>query len=246
VTDVDATIRALPRVTAVVVAFGNEATLPESVQALLGSIGVSSDVVVVHNGCTDGGVETIRRWSGVQLIEPGKNLGFAEGCNVGAAEAHGDHVAFVNPDAVVQPDMLARLAEIAADPTVGIASASLRLAEDPERINSAGNPVHFLGFSWCGGLGDQAADHTDSHDVASASGAAMLVRREVWDTIGGFAPEYFAYYEDTELSLRCWQRGLRVVFEPAAIVTHRYEVSRHDRKLYLVERNRLIGVLTLY
>ncbi len=54
----------------------------------------------------------------------------------------------------------------------------------------------------------------------------------------------FAYCEDTELSLRCWQRGWRVVFVPEAVVLHRYEFSRNANKLYLLERNRLFVVLT--
>ena len=56
----------------------------------------------------------------------------------------------------------------------------------------------------------------------------------------------FAYLEDTELSLRCWQRGLKVMFVPDAVVLHDYEFSRNPSKLGLLERNRLIMLLTLY
>ena len=58
--------------------------------------------------------------------------------------------------------------------------------------------------------------------------------------LDGFAAEYFAYHEDTELSLRLWQRGLRLEYVPDAVVRHHYEFSRNDLKLYLVERNRLV------
>ncbi len=57
---------------------------------------------------------------------------------------------------------------------------------------------------------------------------------------------YFAYHEDAELSVRCWQQGQAVVFTPDAVVVHHYEFSRNANKLYLLERNRLIFVLTLY
>jgi GT2 family glycosyltransferase len=82
--------------------------------------------------------------------------------------------------------------------------------------------------------------------VTAASGAAMACRREVWDALGGFAPEFFAYYEDADLSLRCWQRGWRVVYVPAAVVEHRYEFSRNLAKFELLERNRLTIVLTVF
>ena len=63
---------------------------------------------------------------------------------------------------------------------------------------------------------------------------------------GGFAPEYFAYHEDTELSLRLWQRGLSIEFVPDAVVRHHYEFSRNDFKHYLLERNRLMVIYTTY
>src|SRR5947209_5022207 len=56
----------------------------------------------------------------------------------------------------------------------------------------------------------------------------------------------FVNHEDTDLSVRCWQQGLTVVYVPEAVVVHRYEFSRNTRKLYLVERNRLLNLLTLW
>ena len=73
----------------------------------------------------------------------------------------------------------------------------------------------------------------------------FAVRRTVWDELGGFDPAYFAYCEDTYLSLRAWQAGYWVVHEPAAVVAHHYEVGRNSRKRYLLERNRLINLLVL-
>jgi GT2 family glycosyltransferase len=235
----------MSRVTAVVVAFGAEPLLPACVRSILASEGVDAEVVLVDNGCTDGGVDDTRLLDGVTVLTPGRNLGFDEACNLAVTSSTGEFVALVNFDAVVDPHAIARLAAAAGDDDVGIATASLRLDDDPERMNSAGNEIHFLGYSWCGGLGELAIDHTTRRDVASASGAAMVMRRAVWEQLGGFAPEFFMYYEDPELSLRCWRAGLRVVFVPDAVVVHRYEFGRNPAKMYLVERNRLIAMLTL-
>jgi GT2 family glycosyltransferase len=235
----------MSRVTAVVVAFGAEALLPDCVRSILASEGIGVEVVLVDNGCTDGGVDAVGDLDRVHVIRPGRNLGFDEACNVGVAAGTGDSVALVNFDAVVSVHALARLAAVADDPGVGIATASLRLDDDPELMNSAGNEVHFLGYSWCGALNEPASRHAVPRDVASASGAAMVMRRALWERLGGFAPEYFMYYEDAELSLRCWRAGLRVVFVPDAVVVHRYEFGRNPQKMYLVERNRLIAMVTL-
>jgi GT2 family glycosyltransferase len=152
----------------------------------------------------------------------------------------------VNSDAIVEPDAVAALVQVLGEETVGIASGSLRLRERPDTMNSAGNPVHFLGLSWAGGLGEPASSYGERREVASATGAVMALRRETWDALGGFFEPMFAYCEDLELSLRCWQRGWSVEFVPDAVALHAYEFHRNELKMYLLERNRLLVLLTVY
>ncbi len=235
----------MPTLTAIILAWGDEPVLEESVVSVLSSDGVDVDVVLVDNGCTSDAVSRLRGRSGVTVLTPETNLGFAGGCNHGAHQARGEYLAFVNGDAVVKPDALRRLvAGLGQD--VGLTTASLRLYDDEDTMNSAGNPVHYLGLSWAGGLGEPASRYAAPADVASATGAATVCRKDRFVELGGFCEPMFAYCEDTELSLRCWQRGWRVVFVPDAVVLHRYEFSRNTNKLYLLERNRLFVILTLY
>jgi GT2 family glycosyltransferase len=235
-----------PRVSAVVLAYGPEPMLVDCVEALLASRGVDCDVVLVDNGCTTDAVEQLGDRAGVTVLRPGHNTGFAGGCNLGADHATAPVLALVNGDAIVRPDALAVLAAALDDRAVGLVTGSVRLLDRPEVVNAAGNPLHFLGLSWAGGLGDPATQHQAARDVASASGAAMACRRETWQALGGFWEEMFAYCEDAELSLRCWQRGWAVRYVPEAFVLHRYEFSRNPLKLYLLERNRLVMLLTCY
>jgi GT2 family glycosyltransferase len=76
--------------------------------------------------------------------------------------------------------------------------------------------VHFLGFSWAGRCGEPARSPELPADVASISGACFGVRRELWQRLGGFEDQYFAYHEDVDLSLRCWLAGLSVRYVPGA------------------------------
>lgn len=232
--------------TAVLLAYGPEPLLERAVRAVLDSTGVDVDVVVVDNGCASDAVDVVKGLPGVRVLRPDTNTGYAGGCVLGAAEATGEHLAFVNSDAIVAPDALARLVAVAAEPGVGLATASIRLASDPELINSAGNPLHYTGLSWAGGCGEPAIQYPDRRPVACGSGCCFVISRRYWRELGGFAPEYFAYCEDSELSLRLWQRGRSVVYVPDAVVAHHYEFSRNARKAYLVERNRLVLVLTGY
>ena len=235
-----------PSVTAVVLAYGAEPWLLECVRSVLGSTGVQIDVVLVDNGCTSNAVKELAGWPHVTVLHPESNLGFAGGVVLGAKGATTEFLAMVNSDAVVDEGALAALVAEAGRDEVGIASACVVLGDRPDLVNSVGNPVHLLGFSWAGGFGDPVGIHPAATDVASATGACAVLRTSWWDTLGGFAEEYFAYYEDVELSWRTWQLGRKVRYVPGAVVRHHYEFSRSPLKHYLLERNRLIFVLTTY
>lgn len=233
-------------VTAVMLAHGAEEWLADAVAAVLGSSGIHIDVVVVDNGCASDAVDRVKGLSGVRVVTPETNLGFAGGCGRGAAEATGQYLAFVNSDAIVAPDALARLAAVAAEPRVGLAMGSIRLAHAPGLINSAGNPLHVTGLSWAGGFNEPVSRYAQRRSVMASSGCCFVVRRDLWESLGGFAAEFFAYCEDTELSVRIWQQGLTVEYVPDAVVVHHYEFSRNALKYYLLERNRAIVLLTTY
>lgn len=236
----------LPRLDVVMLAYGSEPYLVDAVDAVLSSRGVDVQMVLVDNGCDRDDVDELCRTRGVVLVRPGRNLGFTGGVNLGAGHGDAPHLALVNSDAIVAPDTLAALVRVVADPDVGIASGDIRLADQPGTMNSAGNPLHVLGLSWAGGLGDPASEHAQDQDVASASGATLVLRRELWERLQGFPEEFFAYQEDLELSWRTWQAGLRVRFVAGAVALHHYAFGRHPRKMYLLERNRICFVLTTY
>lgn len=236
----------LPALTVVMLAYGDEPVLGAAVDAVLGSVGVDVDLVLVDNGATGGAVEALGSRDRLRVLTPSENLGFAGGVNHGAAVARGEFLGLVNSDAIVAEDALARLVAVATRPEVGIASGSIRLASDPSTLNSAGNPVHVVGLSWAGALGEPAADHDRETDVASASGAGLVLRRTLWQQLEGFADEYFAYHEDVDLSWRTWQAGFRVVYVPDAVVVHHYEFSRNPTKMFLLEKNRQVFLRTAH
>ncbi|MGN8245651.1 glycosyltransferase [Cellulomonas soli] len=235
-------------VSVVMLAFGDEPYLADAVAAVLASVEVDVELVLVDNGAAGDSVERALRGTDgrVRLLTPPTNLGFTGGVNLGVSETTAPVVALVNSDAIVQPRALAELVRALDDPEVGLVSGLVRLAASPDQVNTVGNPVHVLGLSWAGHLGDPVADHQQAVDIASVTGATMAIRRTVWDALGGFPEEYFAYLEDLELSWRAWQRGLRVRFVPTAVSDHHYEFSRSPLKMYLVDRNRLLFVLTCY
>ena len=229
-------------ISVVIVAYDSGAAL----ERCLGSVRdgePEAEVIVVDNAGSD---RAVAEPFDVRLVEPGRNLGFAGGCNRGAAEANGDVLVFLNPDTVVDPGALTRLAETLQDPSIGIAMARLRLLDRPELLNSAGTVLHLSGLAWAGRYGEPAEEVRELEDVPAPSGAAMAVRRNLLNELGGFTEELFMYLEDTELGWRARLHGLRVVVDPRADVYHEYEFGRNPGKVELLERNREIFVLTAY
>ncbi|PRZ44372.1 GT2 family glycosyltransferase [Antricoccus suffuscus] len=228
----------------VVLGYGEEKHLERCLAAICAELGPSDEVVLVDNGIIDGTTRDLGIDPRIRVIGNGNNLGFAGGCNYGAHEATGSMLIFVNSDAIVRDGALDALVAVAHEPQIGIASGSLHLADEPDKVNSVGNPIHYLGVTWAGSCGEPAADHSLRRAVACATGGFFAMRRKVWDEVGGFEERYFAYHEDTDLSLRVQFRGYQIDYVPDAIADHFYEFSRNPRKMHLVERNRLIVVLT--
>ena len=202
-----------------------------------------AEVIVVDNGGADPGGG---RWGGLRLVDAGGNLGFAGGANLGAAEAGGEVLVFLNQDTVVAPGALRQLYRSAAAPETGVASARLRLLDRPDLLNSGGTVVHVSGIAWAGRYGEPAETIGAIEDVAGPTGAALAIRRDLFQELGGFTADLFMYLEDLELGWKARLRGLRVVVDPGADVYHDYEFARNAEKLALLERNRLVFVLTAY
>ncbi len=230
-------------ISAVVVAYGTGPALTRCLDSLAEEV---DEVVIVDNAGGGPEIDDARKRDGVRVVAPGENLGFAAGANLGAREATGETLAFLNPDTVVAPGAIRQLDQCLADPSIGIAMARLRLLDQPELLNSRGTEVHVSGVGWAGGYGEPAESLDALRDVAAPSGAAMAVRAETFQRLGGFADELFMYLEDLELGWRARLAGLRVVVDPEADVYHEYEFGRHSKKSYYVERNRLVFCLTGY
>lgn len=235
----------LPRVSAILVAYGATPRLPDAIEAIAASIDVEVEIVVVDTGSIDGTIDRAKEL-GAKVVKLETNVGFGGGCNAGARASSGDVLCFVGTDVRVAPDALAQLTHRALDPGVGIASACVRLMSEPHLVNSWGGAIHFLGLGWADGHGRPITEAGPPRRVAAASGASMAMRRAAFEHIGGFTPELFLYHEDAEISLRCWLAGLAVWFVPEASVEHDYDFGRHREKLYYLERNRLILVLTCF
>jgi N-acetylglucosaminyl-diphospho-decaprenol L-rhamnosyltransferase len=222
--------------------------LREVLPALLDQSEDGDEIVVVDNDSGDATVTVARELApSATVVESPTNLGFAGGAHAGARASAAPLLFFLNPDAVPRPGCLAALRACAGARPTWAAWQALVTLTDGERVNSAGNVVHFLGIGWAGGLGGPVRDVDPSaHEVGFASGAALVVRRSAWDAVGGFDPGYFMYGEDLDLGLRLRLCGWGVGIVPGARVAHDYEFLKGSYKWFYLERNRWWTVLGTY
>ncbi|HET7121673.1 MAG TPA: glycosyltransferase family 2 protein [Solirubrobacterales bacterium] len=236
-----------PTLSVLIVAWESGDDLRKTVPALLDELGDGDELIVVENEAGDGSVEVVRELApAARIVSPGRNTGFAGGCNAGAEVASGDLLVLLNPDAVPQPGF----GEAIRRPWVqerGWAAWQALVAEaDGVRINSAGNPVHFTGIVWAGMHGRPLAAARKAGEVPALSGACLAIPLVEWQRLGGFPPEFFMYHEDVDLSLRLRMGGGRIGIEPTAVVEHDYEFGANAEKWLWLERNRLAFLARTY
>lgn len=185
-----------------------------------------AEVIVVENGSTDGSAEMIReRYPEVTLLVQPVNLGFAGGVNVGIRYAlHRGHevVALLNNDAIADADwMRALVAEMSRDDSVGMV-ASKFVTMDGSRLDSTGECYSTWGLPFPRGRGEERLDaYDEATELFGASGGSTLYRADMLREVGLFDEDFFAYFEDVDLSWRAQLRGWRVRLAPDAVAYHR-------------------------
>lgn len=208
----------------------------------------SLQLIVFDNGSRDGSAEYVRqRHPRVTLLEAPRNLGFAEGNNRAAEAATGEWLGFLNNDMRVDPGWLRTLlGGLQACPGAG-ALASRILSWDGLRIDFVGADVNYQGHGHQVDFGMTAAGRDDpERPLLFACGGAMLIRRELFEAVGGFDSSYFAYFEDIDLGWRLNLLGQDVWYVPSATAYHHHHSTggrfEPHRLRVLYERNALATI----
>jgi GT2 family glycosyltransferase len=224
----------------------------DHIEACLESALVRSDastkVVVFDNASQDGTLDLVReRFPEVIVMSSSKNLGYGPAINAAAGAHASEFIAGLNQDIVLAPDCLGRLVQaLDADPTVGLTTPMIALKADPSRVNTFGNRVHYTGITSCAGYNQSLDAFTGDQPVAAVSGAAFVVRRDLFNSLGGFDASYFLYFEDTDLSLRARLAGYRCVAVRGAVAVHDFEARITPKKLFYLESHRQATLLKVF
>lgn len=198
--------------------------LKDSIESIYAQTEQDFELIVVDNGSTDESLDQARAYCArpnFTLIENGCNTGFSHAVNQGIARARGEYVVLFNNDAFAEPEWLAELLRTAEKDERIFAVQSLMIRHfERELADDAGDYVTLIGFACKTGDGRRASRYTREKRIFSACGGAALYRKRLLDELGGFDENFFAYFEDVDLSWRANNAGYKNVLCPTARCYH--------------------------
>jgi GT2 family glycosyltransferase len=208
----------------------------------------SVEVIVVEDAAPDPLARIPAAVAGIRFVQNASNLGFLRSCNTAAKLARGRYLILQNNDTQFQPGAIDALVDLAdARPDAGLIGAKLVYPDG--RLQEAGGIVwnDASAMNW-GRLGDPAApEHCYLRETDYCTGASILVRRDVFETLGGFDERYApAYYEDTDLAFRVRDLGLKVLFEPRAVVIHHEGITHGTDVTSGVKAHQLVNQRVMF
>jgi len=206
-------------------------------RALAASEGeVSLNAVVVDNASTDGTAELVARdFPDVQLIKNERNVYYAAACNQGAQTVEGDYVLLLNPDVQVAPNSLRLMIEY-IEKTPYTASVAPKLVYPDGRVQQSVRRFPSYATLWYEmlGLGRLFPKHLrfgrwrmnldgveQPVDVNQPMASCLLIRRAMWDELGGFDEQFPMFFNDVDLCYRIKRAGARIVYLPQVTAVHR-------------------------
>lgn len=236
-----------PLVSVIVINYNGKEFLKDCLESIYGQNYHDFELIVVDNGSTDGSVQFIKeKFPDTILIENKENLGFAVANNQGIEILRGKYVALLNNDTVVDRDWLKNLvtaAESSSEDT-GMWAGKILSLENPNIIDSVGGLI-ISNDGIAKGRGRLERDigqYDREEEVFIPSACAALYRKRMFDEVGLFDEDFFAYCEDTDLGLRARLAGWKTISAPKAVVYHHYSGTTGKYtsiKAYLVERNHI-------
>lgn len=224
------------------------------------------EVVVVDNASNDDSLTQLESLFSadqrMKIVRNRENLGFAAACNIGVGYSTGSYLCFLNPDCVLEPDVVMRLLGTLHDqPDVGMVGG---LLVNPDGTEQPGGrraiPTPWRSFVRAFGL-SRYADRwprlffdfhlhkqplpTHPIEVEAISGACMLVRRAAMRDVGHWDEGYFLHCEDLDFSMTLRGRGWRIMFVPNARIVHEQGVCSRSRPIF-VEWHKHRGMMRFY
>lgn len=204
-------------------------------------------VIVVDNNSKDGIEEDIQKLNGVDFIQSGDNLGYAGGNNLGIKRALdlGSELIFIlNPDTTLEKESIDKLVEGLERNEAGIVCPKIYFT-DSKKIWFAGGKLDILNVlgSHRGVNEKDEGQYDKEEETDFATGAAILIKKQVLQKVGLLDDRYFLYYEDSDICFRAKKAGFKIMYIPKAVVFHKNAQATglgSSLQDYFITRNRML------
>jgi GT2 family glycosyltransferase len=186
---------------------------------------------LVDNASDDGTAEYVAStFPQVEILRAPQRLGYRSGNRFAMQRVTGDYVCVTNEDVEVKRDWLLQMVRaLQEDPTVGIVTPQILHYQQRDKINAAGNTIHFTGMYGGRGNYERCDRYQQAEDLGTVSGACFMIRGQLLDELGGFSEDFdaldtgwHASFEDVDLAWRARLRGWRVRYVPESVMYHKW------------------------
>ena len=239
-----------PVVCVVILCWNSYADTARCIAAVRAQTYTPCRILVIDNGSADGSAARLRGHAEIELVALTHNTGYTGGNNIGMAHAFAqgaDYVWLLNGDAIAEPPTLATLvAHAEADPTLGLVSPLLRAQAGEVVFACARFDLAIPAYQPTEDVTEAMAWHAAAPDRIVLHGTALLIRRALWERIGGLDDAFFAYWEDVDYSIRAALAGFRNTTVFTAAVGHDPKPSKtapdsiRPHVYYYVARNEIL------
>jgi GT2 family glycosyltransferase len=208
------------------------------------------ETILLDNASTDGSLEFVKtNFPHVKIVSLEKNYGFAKGCNLAVEKAISDFIVFLNNDTKVDGKWLKEL--VTASKRYGennIYSSKILFYDQPQVLQTIGGIITPMGSGLDMNFGKyDSKEFNKVQLIAAPTGCSMLVKRSLFQQIGGFDADYFAFLEDIDLGWRFWLNGYENYYVPTSIVYHKFGSTggKIDTpiRVFCVQKNRLSNMV---
>lgn len=222
----------------IVVSFNSGDFIEKCIISILKNISKNDEVIVLDNNSTDSTVKKLKKYlPKINLIESSENWGFSKGNNLAAKSAQGEYLFFLNPDASLTSTLGELVMFYEEHPDAGIVAPKLIMPDGKPQESVKNLPTVFGAFKeYILGIKNSYSQYVPKTDqpleVQSAYGAALLIKKELFDRLGGFDEKFFLYYEDVDLCKRIKQVGKKIYYYPLVLVEHLVGATSSDKNRY--------------
>ncbi len=206
------------------------------------------EVIVVDNVSNDDSHKKCKeKFREIRLIENSENFGYCEGNNIGIRKAKGEFIVILNPDTIVESNLLDEFLKAYSKFGDGLYQPKILSLYEKNILQSTGNMIHLFGFGFARDKGIVDKNQFEKIEkIGYASGTCLFTSSKVLRKIGLLDPFLFLYHDDLDLGWRAAQIGINSYFVPNTKVFHAesYILKWSSKKFYWLERNRKYCLLT--